>query len=441
MAVIAIKPFSGLRNHGSDLNDAVIGWGDNDKTNPDGSSDRLIFEFHKDDGKCGTSTGKEVATMLPNGNVGIGVAAPGACLHINNTNPQDGYALFVNYTVTNQVGNAVGIVSETFGSGNNNNTAGQFDAYNGKKFNYGVIGTGQKGDRAYGGYFLASNGGTNIGVYANDGSYGGGTPGPGAANASNCAAYIDGDAYITATYGASDEKLKSNVKDFDGALDKLRKLQTKTYTFNTEKFKNSMNLPTESQIGIMAQNLQSVFPTLVKQKTAPSHLDPTTKEPLGSATDFLAVNYTGLIPVLVQAVNELNTKVEENVKLKADLDNTNAKVEALQKQLDDICNGGCAALKNGNSNDASLDNKLMQNVPNPFSQQTTIGYVLNTGTIAYININALDGSQVKHLELAAKGQGSVTINGNDLNSGTYTYTLYVDGKVVDTKLMVIAASK
>jgi len=80
---------------------------------------------------------------------------------------------------------------------------------------------------------------------------------------------------------------------------------------------------------------------------------------------------------------------------------------------------------------------LLQNIPNPFSQQTTIGYVLNVGTTAYININGLDGKLIQQVPLAVNGAGSITVSSNTIAPGTYTYSLYVDGNVVDTKLMVI----
>jgi hypothetical protein len=90
-----------------------------------------------------------------------------------------------------------------------------------------------------------------------------------------------------------------------------------------------------------------------------------------------------------------------------------------------------------NGNDQS--NHIFQNVPNPFSGQTSIGYAIHTGTTAYININSLDGKLIKHFDLPVNGNGTVTINGNEISAGTYTYTLMVDGKMVDTKIMAVIA--
>src|SRR5690606_22235089 len=76
-------------NYSSENNtDALIAWGNDDGNDPGLSADRLIFEFHHYD------TGipeREIATMLPTGNVGIATASPTARLHVDcidgNTEP------------------------------------------------------------------------------------------------------------------------------------------------------------------------------------------------------------------------------------------------------------------------------------------------------------------------------------------------------------------
>jgi hypothetical protein len=54
-----------------------------------------------------------------------------------------------------------------------------------------------------------------------------------------------------------------------------------------------------------------------------------------------------------------------------------------------------------------------------------------------MDINGLDGKLIQHFDLTVKGQGSININSASFSAGTYTYSLYVDGNIVDTKLMVI----
>jgi hypothetical protein len=508
------KAFFGSRNNGTDLTDAVIAWGDNSDANPnpDGSVDKLIFEFHgATNGACGNSTRSEIARMLPNGNVGIGftnpsekltvggsvlvdakeentgtfdkalkfgsfnsgeaigsqrsttgnffgldfytdygkrmsitnsgnvgigTSTPRGQLEVSNTNKNNFASVSIFYDAQSATGSAMGTYSEAVSKDNQFNIGGDFEASNAQNSNYGLFADAAGGQFATGAYFTAQNAPFCVGVYASSSAP------SGANNPNNCAGYFDGDIGTSSNFWiTSDEKLKTNVKKFENGLDQLKKLEPKTYDFKNEEFQNSMNLPVGNQIGIMAQNIQSVFPNLVKEKMAPGHLDTKTHKKLGEDTKFLAVNYIGLIPVLVEATKELDAKTEENAKLKAALDNTNATVAALQQQINDICSGGCVGLKGSSTDAAGTSNALLQNVPNPFSQSTTIGYVLNSGTAAYMNINGLDGKTIKHIELTTKGQGSVTINANELNAGTYTYSMYVDGKVIDTKIMVITADK
>jgi len=44
---------------------------------------------------------------------------------------------------------------------------------------------------------------------------------------------------------------------------------------------------------------------------------------------------------------------------------------------------------------------------------------------------------LKSIALSGTGRGSVEISGGSFAAGTYTYQLVVDGKSIDTKLMVI----
>lgn len=81
--------------------------------------------------------------------------------------------------------------------------------------------------------------------------------------------------------------------------------------------------------------------------------------------------------------------------------------------------------------------KLMQNVPNPFSQVTTIKYSVEKATDAKFYVMNLLGEVVYNQTMQAnEGQNTINFDGSDLNEGIYMYTLEIDGKKV-TKRMVI----
>ncbi len=326
--------------------------------------------------------------------------------------------------------NNFGVLASAY-NGTSNTYGGTFGSGAISGMSVGVAGTASGGSYAMGGYFTASSATNVYAVYT--------SPMLGTQSTTNCAGFFNGDIFTSAGgHVPSDEKLKTNIQNYSGAIEKLEHLITKTYDYKVDEFKSNLTLPTGNQIGIMAQNIKSVFPSLVKQQLAPGLVDPKTHEKKGDDLPFLSVNYTGLIPVLVQAVKELNA---DHVSDLAQIKDLKTEIAAMQSQLNDICANGCAGLRGTGGDVAAPGNQLLQNVPNPFSQQTTIGYVINTGSTAYINVNALDGKLIKQMNITTKGSGSMIISGSELSAGTYTYSLYVDEKVIDTKIMVISATK
>jgi hypothetical protein len=85
---------------------------------------------------------------------------------------------------------------------------------------------------------------------------------------------------------------------------------------------------------------------------------------------------------------------------------------------------------------------LEQNIPNPFNRSTTINYALPQhrapGGTAKIIVVDKAGKVLKEANVSDYGKGSVQVDASTLASGAYQYSLYVDGKKVDTKQMVLA---
>jgi hypothetical protein len=83
--------------------------------------------------------------------------------------------------------------------------------------------------------------------------------------------------------------------------------------------------------------------------------------------------------------------------------------------------------------------RLEQNVPNPFSNTTTIGYYLPANASkAYINFYSSNGALLKAIKLNGSGKGTINLKANELPSGIYQYSLVMSDKVVDSKRMVQA---
>jgi Uri superfamily endonuclease len=209
--------------------------------------------------------------------------------------------------------------------------------------------------------------------------------------------------------------------DGTNLLTKLKKIEGKKYEFKSkaelgqilkkdinDSITTIPNFPEGEQYGLIAQEIEAEFPELVK---------------LDSITMLRAINYDGMIPILLEAL-----KTQQ------------AQIENLQGQIEDCCNN---SLKNGNidsfgSSSKSGEAKLFQNQPNPFSSETTIRFEIpNRVNNAQLYICNMNGTLLKTFDINQRGSGNVTMNGNELNAGMYMYTLVADSKEVDTKKMIL----
>ena len=85
---------------------------------------------------------------------------------------------------------------------------------------------------------------------------------------------------------SSDTNLKSNIASLGPVLTKLISLNPKRYTMNND-------VEQKEKIGLLAQDVQAVFPELVDENN-----------------EYMSVNYQALIPILISAVNEQTNRNE-----------------------------------------------------------------------------------------------------------------------------------
>ena len=290
----------------------------------------------------------------------------------------------------------------------------------------GVWGTSYKSKVAIGGRFDAVGNyipsSQNIGIYASTNG----------AATTNWAGYFVGNVYRSGTDNfTSDKKLKNDIQPLTKAVDKLMQLKPSTYTFKTEEFK-AMNLPKGNQMGLIAQDLEKVLPELVTnmpEMEIPNKQGNATKIP-----EFKSVQYIQLIPLLIGGLQEQQKMIEEQKDVNKNLQQQIDELKALVQSLAGSSNkptGIAVSLSDKNSV------VLNQNVPNPFAESTTISYNIpdNFGQ-AQIIISTVDGKVIKAVSIQQKGSGSLNVFANDLSQGIYSYSLVVDGKILDTKKMV-----
>ncbi len=115
----------------------------------------------------------------------------------------------------------------------------------------------------------------------------------------------------------------------------------------------------------------------------------------------------------------------ENRELKEELQDLKAKMDMLLNQA-----GNKAELKS---------NYLEQNYPNPFEATTTIAYnVVSYKRQANIIFVDARGAEIVNHVIHNTGKGLLTVDTGKMRSpGIYTYSLVIDGIVVDTKKMTL----
>jgi hypothetical protein len=80
---------------------------------------------------------------------------------------------------------------------------------------------------------------------------------------------------------------------------------------------------------------------------------------------------------------------------------------------------------------------LSQNFPNPFASQTTIDYFIPENVSeAHLNFYNSSGALIKTVKLSGAGEGTLNVSAATLRNGTYTYSLVLDGQIIESKTMV-----
>ena len=100
---------------------------------------------------------------------------------------------------------------------------------------------------------------------------------------------------------SSDERLKTNIQNYTKSLSDIIQIQPRTFDYT-----GAANHPTGSGIGIIAQEIQSIFPETIHNFTA--KLNENDEE---ETTDLLGFQQDPLIFAAINAIKELNTKVEQ----------------------------------------------------------------------------------------------------------------------------------
>ena len=107
----------------------------------------------------------------------------------------------------------------------------------------------------------------------------------------------------------SDARLKANIISLGSTLAKLLQIDGKTYTMKKDENK-------KQKIGVLAQDIEKVFPELVSESNG-----------------VKSVNYQGLVPVLINALKEQDSKMNER---ENKMNEQDTKLNKQQAEIDEL---------------------------------------------------------------------------------------------------------
>ena len=203
------------------------------------------------------------------------------------------------------------------------------------------------------------------------------------------------DVYYNNLYNMSDRNFKKEIEeDYDSYKDLY---SVKTYSY---KYKNDAS--GKQQYGVMAQDMQTIYPELVSDR----------------GEKGLAVNYTAMIPMLIRAVQDQ----------KQTIDMLQNELSALKSEL----------AKNPEVNELmKVEEDRMVIYPNPATNVTKISFK-NQGekdASARVEVVNLNGETLQTVNVG--GKNSLEVDTSGLRKGVYFVRYFAEGKLTETKRILI----
>jgi len=390
--------------------------------------------FQNSTGAGNTATGELAlwANTVGNSNVANGLGSLEDNTTGNNNSALGAASLFSNSSGSSNT--ALGTSSLAIGTTASRNTAvGDSAGYNitsgsnntfiGYGANCGSLGTASNSTAIGNGAVVTAS---NIFVFGNSEvtGWGFGTgPGARAIKAGTTSSNGNG-AYLT-TGGVwtdiSDANKKENITELDkkSVLDKILHLKISEW-----KYKGTED---EYHIGPMAEDFHRLFE-------------------VGDDSSISSMDKTGVLFLGIQALSG------EDVRNKTEDLRQDSVLEVLKKENQELKSEVIklkSSMVNGKSSmtdgfiKSEIQNQkpeilLGQNIPNPFDNSTLIPFrIPKNCNDASIMITNTATSEVISVIPISCNEDHISVDAGTLASGTYSYTLYVDGKMIDTKNMVL----
>ncbi|WP_426293198.1 tail fiber domain-containing protein [Dyadobacter endophyticus] len=215
----------------------------------------------------------------------------------------------------------------------------------------------------------------------------------------------------------SDRRLKKDISDFTDGLDLLKEIKPVWFQYNG---KAGIETGDKKFVGIIAQEMQKIAPytigTFIHQDS------------LGNKTEYLDYDANAVTYILINSVKEQQKAIE----------NKETKIRELEDRLGKLERLISSVPGTFNKVDEHSNGALEQNVPNGFSNRTSIKYFIPQSVkTAVIDIYTVGGVKVSSHVISERGAGELVISADKYKSGLHVYDLVTDGKSMGAKKMLV----
>ena len=224
----------------------------------------------------------------------------------------------------------------------------------------------------------------------------------------------------------ADSRTSTNIKENIPGLDFINTLRP--ITFNIDENAINKILKVQKIDSDLRNNQQSIYSGFIAQEVeeAAKSLGYTFSgiDPAINDNGLYSLRYADFVVPLVKAVQELYL---QNMELKNRLSSFATMLEPIvgSLKIDELTRTSFAGLQ--------------QNYPNPFEGHTSISYVLpENSSKAELLISDNLGNTIKQIAITDSKDGTLDIQTGIPGSGIYFYSLWADGKLIDTKKMIQA---
>lgn len=222
----------------------------------------------------------------------------------------------------------------------------------------------------------------------------------------------------------SDVRVKKSIMQIGDEWRGLMSLRPVKFDYDYEALYMDSSLAS-NRVGFIAQEVKEVYPDLVRYD---------------SMVELYTLDYVSIIPYLVKGLQAMDSIIIEQRILIDDYRRQLAEMEESLPQMDLFSLQDSEKKSElGTERFVLGGNVLLQNIPNPYSNETTISYrIERIKNQAYIGIYDMNGQEKERITGLKEGKGEILLKGIGLPAGMYLYSLVVDGCLVGTKRMVIS---